>query len=475
MKNMIAVLLLFFSFVSFSHAALTTKQLRNQDEYAAAMSKQMRNYDSMEAKVNYNNLKNQINGSMSAAKTLSDGSRAASASSISKAVDAARAAGTIGGRFAKASVPAFVGSMALDGLIKGIGWVMDDGSKAIQKPVTACSYNDSSCSALPYYYPLTFSSDIYPVSYCYSATDCAAAATARSDATNSNGIGNVNNKIRYDSCAASGTNFVCSGVNIKYGNSVSLTIYRTTNPSYSSVPTYAPVSQQELVNAIQQYLQQNPNSDITNNIYVSAYSPDMQFALDDAVNVLASEMADGMAQSLDEAAKSATGNASVTIYNPVGDIIVGSATSQIDLYGTGSTTTTAETSTTTNADGTTSTTTTQGTQQSDWSALCDYAAKFCDWMDWTKQEPDLQDSQLDIQDKTIDDYAYADHVVFGKTCPFQTPETVTLNLGIIGQITFQKDLTFMCTFADSARPYVIGLGYLGSFLYLLIALRNRNV
>lgn len=464
MKNIIAVLLLFFSFISFSHAALTTKQLRNQDEYAAAMSKQMRNYDSMEAKVNYNNLKNQINGSMSAAKTLSDGSRAASASSISKAADAARAAGTIGGRFAKASVPAFVGSMALDGLIKGIGWVMDDGSKVIQKPLDpstiSCgdSINGASCSFLNLIWASTYGGSSH-----YFADSTSAC----------NAVFKYSNSVLGSIESISSSSVKCWNQAHNGGYVIS----QISNPVYSSTAKYpyTSVSQQELVNAIQQYLQQNPNSDITNNIYVSAYTPDKQFPLDDAVNVLASEIADEMAQSLDEAAKSATGNASVTIYNPVGDIILGSATSQIDLYGTGSTTTTAETSTTTNADGTTSTTTTQGTQQSDWPALCDYAAKFCDWMDWTKQEPDLQDSQLDIQDKTIDDYAYADHVVFGKTCPFQTPETVTLNLGIIGQITFQKDLTFMCTFADSARPYVIGLGYLGSFLYLLIALRNRNV
>lgn len=443
MKRLIFLFLLFFSFVSFSHAGLTTKQLRNQDEYAAAMSKQMRNYDSMEAKVNYNNLKNQINGAMSGSKALSDGSRAASASSIAKAADAARAAGTIAGRFAKANGYMFVGSVALDGLLKGIQWLKDDGSKVVKKPFDASSLNcgtGSACDFANYLYEISGGPD--------DGSKFSTGEAACAFFNSKMGTGWWGSTV-WDgrSCIGTSSGIVISAVSV------------ITNPYYSPTspfPSGQPATQQELIDAIQNYLQQHPNSDITNNIYVSAYSPDMQFALDDAVNVLASEMADEMAQSLDAASKSATGNASVTIYNPAGDIIVGSATSQIDLYGTGSTTTTAETSTTTNADGTTSTTTTQGTQQSDWPPLCDYAAKFCEWMDWTKESPDTppDDQQQDINDQGIFSRTFNTTFTLPASCPPDVPFVLNNKYLQVNDVISLKWLCIIFTFLGYPLVFV---------------------
>lgn len=457
-KIFIAVLLCFFS--TFASAALTTKQLRNQDEYAAAMSKQMRNYDSMEAKVNYNNLKNQINGAMSASKTLSDGSRAASASSIAKAADAARAAGTIAGRFAKASVPAFVGSMALDGLIKGIGWVMDDGSKVVKRPADAA---DQDLRTMTKAWRNSWVSTTAPNAF-FTTPDLACTALNASigfASSNYNHTGFYTSSTSYNCHFSSGTGTTSLETNPNYNPNVSI--------------TYVPASQQDITNAIQKYLQDNPNTDITNNIYVSAYTPDMQFALSDQVNVLASEMSDQMAQSLEAAAKSATGNASVTIYGPDGAIIVGSATSQIDLYGTGSTTTTSETSTTTNADGTTSTTTTQGSQQSDWPAFCDYASIMCDWYSWTKDTyssavtsltdfltPDNNDNSVDVQDPQQDDSNFSFSLPAACPAPIQL-----INSSFMGvPINWQYDFADFCTIlTDYVRPILIAMG---AFIAVLI-------
>lgn len=287
------------------------------------------------------------------------------------------------------------------------------------------------------------------------------------------------------------------------GNGTTSTFtYSKVDPSDPNVPAYIPQTQQQVQDAFYNYLINHPTN-ITDPIVQKMYTPaqtsgwnltgaeGVHYGNDGITDEIAKNIIDNRnaalqqpkSYTLNDSAQTATqvapdGAAETNTTNPDGSKTKKTTVTTTDPN-TGKQTTTT-TTVVTQPDGTTQTstqtTTTDATKtKTDIPPACDYFSTLCDWIGWTKQEPDLQDTQLDIQDKTIDDYAYADHVVFGKTCPFQTPETVTLNLGIIGQITFQKDLTFMCTFADSARPYVIGLGYLGSFLYLLIALRNRNV
>ncbi len=47
-------------------------------------------------------------------------------------------------------------------------------------------------------------------------------------------------------------------------------------------------------------------------------------------------------------------------------------------------------------------------------------------------------------------------------------------MGVLGSITFTKDLTFICSYGADARPYIIALGYFGALIYLLYGLRSRN-
>jgi len=93
--------------------------------------------------------------------------------------------------------------------------------------------------------------------------------------------------------------------------------------------------------------------------------------------------------------------------------------------------------------------------------------------EWFQKEPELKDEPLEIQDQNITDYARKDYVTFGASCPF-SPNQVSLPLGVLGELSFESDLTFICTFGNEARPFVIGLGYLGGLIFLLIGLRNGN-
>ena len=156
-KIFIALLLSFFSFFSASAYAITDaemaaiRQQRAQAEYAAAVRAQIERYDqSVEYKANRNALSNQINGTVSAAETISDGSKVSSVSTISKAADAAKAAGTVAARYGKAALrgaPAsFLGYAAFEGLMKGAGYVMGDGSKVIKNPTSECASDGSDCA-----------------------------------------------------------------------------------------------------------------------------------------------------------------------------------------------------------------------------------------------------------------------------------------------------------------------------------------
>lgn len=95
------------------------------------------------------------------------------------------------------------------------------------------------------------------------------------------------------------------------------------------------------------------------------------------------------------------------------------------------------------------------------------------WFDWTKEEKELQDEELEVEEKEIISYVRENHVQFGQTCPF-TPQMQSLSMGILGSMDFETDLTFICDFGHQANPYVLGLGHLAALIFLLIGLRNGN-
>ncbi|MEN8405750.1 hypothetical protein [Acinetobacter seifertii] len=112
--------------------------------------------------------------------------------------------------------------------------------------------------------------------------------------------------------------------------------------------------------------------------------------------------------------------------------------------------------------------------------FCEWAFTVCKWYDdwkvtdkWMKDTPQLKDEKLEVENEDIETYHRQDSVVFGKTCPF-SPERVSIPMGLVGSIDFDKDLTFFCTYGEQAAPYIQGLGYLGSLIFLMLGLRNGN-
>ena len=96
-----------------------------------------------------------------------------------------------------------------------------------------------------------------------------------------------------------------------------------------------------------------------------------------------------------------------------------------------------------------------------------------DIKDWLTKEPELENGELEIKEEMLPGYERKDYVQFTNSCPF-TSQQESLPMGVLGTITFTKDLTFICSYGADARPYIIGLGYLGALIYLLYGLRSRN-
>ncbi|MCL5768534.1 hypothetical protein [Acinetobacter sp. ANC5681] len=98
--------------------------------------------------------------------------------------------------------------------------------------------------------------------------------------------------------------------------------------------------------------------------------------------------------------------------------------------------------------------------------------KLDEMSDWFKEENDLQDTPLETTEEDITQYQREDYFSFSGSCPFGS-FSASIPLGI-GSLNFGQDLTFFCTFASEARPYIIGLGYLLGLIYLFQWVRNGN-
>lgn len=103
-------------------------------------------------------------------------------------------------------------------------------------------------------------------------------------------------------------------------------------------------------------------------------------------------------------------------------------------------------------------------------AFCNYAAIVCDWIGWTKEEPELVDEKLQIQERDVTDYKYEDHIKFGQSCPF-SEKTENLDLGV-GVMKVKYNLDFFCDFSREAKPTIVGIGHLGALIFLLIGIRS---
>ncbi|MGE8684501.1 MAG: hypothetical protein ACN6OV_08485 [Acinetobacter sp.] len=105
--------------------------------------------------------------------------------------------------------------------------------------------------------------------------------------------------------------------------------------------------------------------------------------------------------------------------------------------------------------------------------FCDYAAKLCDWLDWTKDEPELdEDSEIEIEEEELVDYEYSEHIKFNATCPF-SPRTEIFPMGILGDLRVRVDFSYFCEIATMMKSFVVALS--GFIAVLMLAYAAKDI
>lgn len=398
------------------------------------------------------------------------------------------------------------GAAAAMGLIlDGVGWVIDEGGKVTKKNQDGveCALG-SECA----YAEKLYESNPFPVRKTFTSINalCTYAKNYLKDSRNCYLLG--------------GTLPYIDG----FGGIGSVSYNPAYNPS-APPPQSVPVPDGEMEDAFYNWFKNNPQS-ITDPVTTYIYSPkdskgnalpkspegsDPSFG----PNEITDEMMDNYMEHRDanmqnpyttsiqdstqtDTTQNPDGTKTTTTTNPDGSKTTTRTDTKTDPD-TGEVTTTV-TETTTMPDGSTSTKTETSTQTkpkpetTELPAFCDYAATLCtwmnrdtdhkadekslwekitDWFDWTKEEPDSDNSNNEVDTKEPEKFDTAvfkkDRFNVSKQCP--SPETHTINLSGIS-VDFSFDLTPICTVLEFARPALIACSYLYAAYIVIGAARG---
>lgn len=369
-----------------------------------------------------------------AAKTLAD--------RLGKAKDFAKHAG-------KASIPSFLGGAAVQALVDGVGWVMDEGGKVTKKPSDDQIPYDHPSSQ--YYY--SFSSDQYKFS---SLNSGATGLCQHMSSTQSRFTGAVS---RIGPFSGSSYEVYCT---LKAGGSDNYTLMRRTNPKYNPSapkPENVEVTQQQLTEALKQALDSN-NPVLAAAIaeaIKSAYLYDGSEGQDNSTNTIAIGTANDMNQAVDRAFDNPTPNA--TSDKPSGYYKITDGEKTVEGYvttpdTTGKTETETKTETTTDPVTGNQTTTGTSTGSLQLPAFCSWAAIVCDWINWTKEEPNEPEQPKPVFEEINVPLTPFSIAKFNAQCP--PDENLSLNL--MGQeMSFVFPMKPFCDFFSGIKPFVIAL------------------
>lgn len=357
-----------------------------------------------------------------AAKTLAD--------RLGKAKDYAKNAG-------KASIPAFLGGAAVQALVDGVGWVIDEGGKVTKKPVDDGTINETH----EYIYTINF--DIWR-------------STPESACTAADWANNPYGKLYYDGSV--GKYGTCRAP--KYQNG--WIIHTKKSPNYNpsaQPPENVEVTQEQLTEALKQALDSN-NPALAAAIaeaIKAAYSYDGSEGQDNSTNTIAIDSANDMNQAVDRAFDNPTPNA--TSDKPSGYYKITDGEKTIEGYVTTPDTsakTETETKTTTTTDPVTGNQTTTGTSTGSlqFPAFCDWAGIVCDWIGWTKEQPDEPEELKPVFEEINVPFTPFSIANFNAQCP--PDENLSLTL-MEQEMSFVFPMKPFCDFFSGIKPFVIAL------------------
>mgnify|MGYP003375631741 CR=1 FL=1 len=112
-----------------------------------------------------------------------------------------------------------------------------------------------------------------------------------------------------------------------------------------------------------------------------------------------------------------------------------------------------------------------GNTQTEIPRACEWFSTLCDWLEWTKQDPEnTEPDPVEIQEKDFDTAVFSkDRFSVSRSCPLPEVHSLTIT-GHTVQFSF--DLTPVCTVAELARPALIACSYLYAAYIVIGAARN---
>lgn len=377
-------------------------------------------------------------------------------------------------KLGKASLPAFVGSAALTGLIEGIGWVMDEGGQ-IKRPVNTEDLEETSMYTSQYRYKVNRTE---AKTYFYRA------GSACKDYERHMSPGTVAS--RTDLAHATSCYFTTSS-----GIPLQLPLSVVSNPNYlvgSTVPDFHinPATSAELQTAVKNALESN-NPALAAAIAQAVKDAFSESDLDKNPNTGTKDnpIADKTKKALDEkGAAELKEDADPTVCVPsVGDLESGCTSmpkSEADALPTlkcvRGVASDVECTYVVDPDAPTKPGTIEkpsvNPETGELPEACVWFDVHCKWLEWTKEEPDQDNTETEVQEKERDfdfDIFKKDRFTVSRQCPAPIEHTIELS-GVSASFSF--DLKPLCDVLEMARPALVACSYLYAAYIVIGAARN---
>ncbi|MDH0712947.1 virulence factor TspB C-terminal domain-related protein [Acinetobacter johnsonii] len=345
-------------------------------------------------------------------------------------------------KFGRGTAAGVAAGAIVQGIVDGVGWVIDEGGKVTKKN-TDTPFNDPS---VPYYYSGGGFS---------SSSESGLASKILSDMQSTFPGVFVSSRIDKSNPAQSNI-LICR----EDGNCNQYQYAKVENPNYnpsSPPPESVEVSEAEKEQVLKNLLNDPKHADLAADMIGNTYSmgPDNPEPDPDVVNDLKNKQKDVLKSD-----------------NPKGD---GKTRTdpKIDTgtQGQADTTPKPDTGTGTNPDtgtGTTPSSNTGSTTNFELPAFCNYAAKLCDWLDWTQEDKELEEAEKEEPEEldlgTIDKNRFRAN---GQCpAPIQVNESVR-SLGKSVDFDLMIEWTQICNVAEDTSPLVLLISTITGLLILV--------
>lgn len=340
-------------------------------------------------------------------------------------------------KFGRGTAAGVAAGAIVQGIVDGVGWIIDEGGKVTKKPTAEtllCSANLQSCYEM-------------------------AGGLRRGSPESVCSAFNKKNGTVYHSATANTCYYSANGT-----KAVLAPIYKINNPSYNSSappPENTVVSEEEKEQVLKNLLNDPKYADLAAQMIGNTYSmgPDNPEPDPNVVNDLKDKQKDVLKSD-----------------NPKGD---GKTRTdpKIDTGTQGQVDTTPkpDTGTGTNPDTGTGTTPSPNPSTNNGSttnfelpAFCNYAAKLCDWLDWTQEDKELEEAEKEEPEEldlgTIDKNRFRAN---GQCpAPIQVNESVR-SLGKSVDFDLTIEWTQICNVAEDTSPLVLLISTITGLLILV--------